>query len=140
MVSADKIWIESGTVDLELNAIAASIDYRQFLLSDKLESYIDYRITYPEWSGINYIVNATLGLRYSFIDFQLMAYDALIMAKLRRQPRDAVLIHSDQGSQYGSHDYMAFIEANNFIPSMSRRGTVMTMRLLKAFLRHLRSK
>ena len=55
------------------------------------------------------------------IDRHLMI-DALLMAKLRRQPRDAVLIHSDQGSQYGSHDYTAFMEANNFIPSMSRRG------------------
>lgn len=69
MVSADKIWIESGAVDLELNAIAAVIDYRQFLLSDRLESYMDYRITYPDWSGINYIVNATLGLRYSFTHY-----------------------------------------------------------------------
>lgn len=33
-----------------------------------------------------------------------LVIDALLMAKLRRQPRDAVLIHSDQGSQYGSHD------------------------------------
>ena len=51
-----------------------------------------------------------------------LVIDALLMAKLRRQPKDAVLIHSDQGSQYGSHDYTAFMEANNFIPSMSRRG------------------
>lgn len=51
-----------------------------------------------------------------------LVIDALLMAKLRRQPRDPVLIHSDQGSQYGSHDYAAFMEANNFIPSMSRRG------------------
>lgn len=69
MLSADKIWIRSGAIDLELNAIAAGIDYRQFLLSDRLESYIDYRITYPDWSGIDYIVNSTLGLRYSFTHY-----------------------------------------------------------------------
>lgn len=69
MVSADKIRIRSGSVDLELNAIAAGIDYRQFFLSDRLESYIDYRITYPDWNGIDYIVNSTLGLRYSFTHY-----------------------------------------------------------------------
>lgn len=68
-VSADKVWLKSGAVDLQLNAIAASIDYRQFLLRDRLESYIDYRITYPDWSGIDYIVNSTLGLRYSFTHY-----------------------------------------------------------------------
>ncbi len=51
-----------------------------------------------------------------------LVIDALLMAKLRRQPRDSVLIHSNQGSQYGSHDYKAFMDANNFILSMSRRG------------------
>lgn len=69
MLSADKIWIRGGAIELELNAIAAGLDYRQFLLSERLESYIDYRITYPDWSGIDYIVNSTLGLRYSFTHY-----------------------------------------------------------------------
>jgi hypothetical protein len=69
MLSADKIWIKGGTIELELDAIAAGLDYRQFLLSERLESYIDYRITYPDWSGIDYIVNSTLGLRYSFTHY-----------------------------------------------------------------------
>jgi putative transposase len=33
-----------------------------------------------------------------------------------------VLVHSDQGSQYGSHDYLAFLAAHGLVPSMSRRG------------------
>jgi len=32
------------------------------------------------------------------------------------------MVHSDQGSQYGSANYLAFMKANNLIPSMSRRG------------------
>ena len=47
---------------------------------------------------------------------------ALMMAIWRRQPKDKVLVHSDQGSQYGSSDYLAFLKANNLEPSMSRRG------------------
>lgn len=47
---------------------------------------------------------------------------ALLMAVWKRQPKQAVLVHSDQGSQYGSADYLAFMRANNLVPSMSRRG------------------
>jgi len=47
---------------------------------------------------------------------------ALMMAVLQRQPTEKVLVHSDQGSQYGSADYLAFLKANNLEPSMSRRG------------------
>ena len=47
---------------------------------------------------------------------------ALMMAVWQRQPKGEVLVHSDQGSQYGSSDYLAFMTANNLKPSMSRRG------------------
>ena len=48
---------------------------------------------------------------------------ALLMAVWSRQPKDPVLVHSDQGSQYGSADYPAFMRQNNLEPSMSRRGS-----------------
>ena len=47
---------------------------------------------------------------------------ALLMAVWSRQPKDPVLVHSDQGSQYGSADYLAFMRQNNLEPSISRRG------------------
>lgn len=49
-------------------------------------------------------------------------YVALLMAVMTRQPDESLLVHSDQGSQYGSVDYLAFMKANNLEPSMSRRG------------------
>jgi len=51
-----------------------------------------------------------------------LVMDAILMAKLRRQPKEKVLLHSDQGSQYGSHDCVSFLKDNNMMPSMSRRG------------------
>jgi len=51
-----------------------------------------------------------------------LVINALLMAVWSRQPADTVLVHSDQGSQYGSADYLAFMKANNLEPSMSRRG------------------
>ncbi|WP_193330725.1 IS3 family transposase [Pseudoalteromonas ulvae] len=47
---------------------------------------------------------------------------ALLMAVYQRRPEQSVLVHSDQGSQYGSADYLAFMKEHNLIPSMSRRG------------------
>lgn len=47
---------------------------------------------------------------------------ALMMAIYQRRPKQSVLVHSDQGSQYGSADYLAFMNEHNLVPSMSRRG------------------
>lgn len=47
---------------------------------------------------------------------------ALLMAVWRRTPKDRVLIHSDQGSQFTSRDWASFLRAHNLEHSMSRRG------------------
>ncbi len=43
---------------------------------------------------------------------------ALLMPVWRRQPNSSVIVHSDQGSQYTSEDYQAFLMANNLTSSM----------------------
>jgi putative transposase len=48
--------------------------------------------------------------------------DALLMAVWKRKPKSRVIVHSDQGSQYGSDDWLRFCKAHNLDPSMSRRG------------------
>jgi putative transposase len=45
-----------------------------------------------------------------FIDRHFVI-NVLLMAVWTRQPTDAVLVHSGQGSQYGSADYLAFMKA-----------------------------
>ena len=47
---------------------------------------------------------------------------ALLMAVWRRKPKNRVLIHSDQGSQFTSMDWASFLKAHNLEHSMSRRG------------------
>jgi len=49
-----------------------------------------------------------------------LAIDALLMAIWRRKLKNPVLVHSDQGSQYGSDDWRRFCKANHLDPSMSR--------------------
>jgi len=48
--------------------------------------------------------------------------NALLMVVGKRQPKEPVLVHSDQGSQFGSADYLAFLKVNNLKPSTSRQG------------------
>ena len=48
--------------------------------------------------------------------------DALIMAKWQRQPKAGLIVHSDQGVQYASHQYRRLLKLNGFIGSMSKKG------------------
>jgi putative transposase len=50
-----------------------------------------------------------------------LVINALMMAVYQRWPTQSVLVHTDQGSQYGSADYLAFLNEHNLVPSMSRR-------------------
>jgi putative transposase len=51
-----------------------------------------------------------------------LVIDALLMALWRRKPTGEVIVHSDQGSQYGSDEWQRFCKAHCLLPSMSRRG------------------
>ncbi len=48
--------------------------------------------------------------------------NALQMAIWRRKRPQGVIVHSDRGSQYCSHDYQKLLADNNLICSMSKRG------------------
>ncbi|EMD0830628.1 IS3 family transposase [Morganella morganii] len=48
--------------------------------------------------------------------------NALLMAIWRRNPLKQVLVHSDQGSQYTSHEWPSFLKSHGLEGSMSRRG------------------
>ena len=64
--------------------------------------------------------------------------DALLMAVWRRKPKNRVLVHSDQGSQYGSFDCRKFLERHNLEPSMSRRGNCWDNAVAESFFSSLK--
>lgn len=64
--------------------------------------------------------------------------DALMMAVWRRKPKSQVLIHSDQGSQFGSDDWRRFCTAHNLQPSMSRRGNCWDNAVVESFFSSLK--
>jgi putative transposase len=67
-----------------------------------------------------------------------LVLNALLMAVWRRKPQSLVTIHSDQGSQYTSHDWQAFLDANNLQASMSRRGNCHDNAVAESFFQLLK--
>ena len=51
-----------------------------------------------------------------------LVIDALQMALWRRKPPRGLIVHSDRGSQYCSHDYQHLFSIHGLICSMSKRG------------------
>jgi len=64
--------------------------------------------------------------------------DALLMAVWRRSPSDEVIIHSDQGSQFGSDEWNRFCEEHKLAPSMSRRGNCYDNAAVESFFSTLK--
>jgi putative transposase len=59
--------------------------------------------------------------------------DALLMAVWRRGPADALLHHSDQGSQYTSEDFQRLLHDLGVTCSMSRSGNVWDNAVMESF-------
>jgi len=66
-----------------------------------------------------------------------LVLDAVLMAVRRRRPKKGI-IHSHQGSQYGSDDWQRFCRTNGLIPSMSRRGNCWDNAVAESFFSSLK--
>lgn len=67
-----------------------------------------------------------------------LVLDALLMAMWRRKPRQSVIVHSDQGSQYGSGEWQQFCQSHRLQPSMSRRGNCWDNAVAESFFSSLK--
>jgi len=68
-----------------------------------------------------------------------LVMDALLMAILRRGRPEAVLHHSDQGSQYTSEDFQRLLESHGITCSMSRRGNCWDNAAMESFFSTLKT-
>ncbi len=66
-----------------------------------------------------------------------LVMDALMMAVRERGPSETI-VHSDQGSQYGSDDWLRFCRTNGLKPSMSRRGNCWDNAVAESFFLSLK--
>ncbi len=66
-----------------------------------------------------------------------LVLNAVLMAVRRRRPRDT-LIHSDQGTQFGSDAWRRFCRSNPLEPSMSRKGNCWDNAVVESFFSSLK--
>ncbi|HDS2645522.1 IS3 family transposase [Klebsiella aerogenes] len=64
--------------------------------------------------------------------------NTLLMAVWRRNPQKQVLVHSDQGSQYTSHEWQSFLKSHGLEGSMSRRGNCHDNAVAESFFQLLK--
>ena len=68
-----------------------------------------------------------------------LAVNALLMAVWRRKPTNTVVVHSDQGSQFTSHEWREFLTDHNLEASMSRRGNCNDNAVAESFFHLIRT-
>ncbi len=67
-----------------------------------------------------------------------LVLNALLMAVWARNPTSTVTVHSDQGSQYTSHDWQSFLKTHGLEGSMSRRGNCHDNAVAESFFQLLK--
>ncbi|SFQ41125.1 putative transposase [Variovorax sp. 770b2] len=118
---------------------------RRFIVSEPNQSWvtdITYIRTHEGWLYLSVVIDLfsrhvigwSMGHR---IDTEL-ALNALLMALWRRQPKATVTVHSDQGSQFTSHDWQGFLRDHNLVSSMSRRGNCHDNAVAESFFQLLK--
>jgi putative transposase len=64
--------------------------------------------------------------------------DPLTMAIWQRQPKAGLIVHSDQGVQYASHQYRRLLKLNDLIGSMSKKGCCWDNAVVESFFGSLK--
>ena len=103
---------------------------------------ITYIRTYEGWLYLTVVIDlysrAVVGWSMNSTMATELVLDALMMAVWRRRPKTPVMIHSDQGSQFGSDDFNRWCKDNQLVPSMSRRGNCWDNAVAESFFSSLK--
>jgi putative transposase len=67
-----------------------------------------------------------------------LALQALLAAVWRRKPKQKVMIHSDQGSQFTGKEWQSFLSKHNLVASMSRRRNCHDNTVAESFFQPLK--
>ena len=117
---------------------------RQFTVTQPNKAWVT-DITYIRtWQGWLYLAvvmdlfsRKIVGWSASATVNRELVLDAVMMAVRRRRPR-CTIIHSDQGSQYGSDAWRRFCRSSHLEPSMSRRGNCWDNAVAESFFSSLK--
>ncbi len=112
---------------------------RQFTVIRANQVWVIDIIYIRTWQGWLYLAGGNVvGWSMKLTLSRELALDALMMAVWRCKPDSEVIVHSDQGSQYGSDDWRRSCRANNLAPSMSRRGNCWDNAVAESFFSSLK--
>ena len=104
---------------------------------------ITYIRTYEGWLYLAVVLDlhsrAVVGWSMGSRMHTSLVLDALTMAVWRRKPKGSVIIHSDQGSQFGSDEFNRWCKDNRLSPSMSRRGNCWDNAVAESFFSNLKT-
>ena len=103
---------------------------------------ITYIRTYEGWLYLTVVIDlysrAVVGWSMNATMATELVLNALMMAVWRRRPKAPVMIHSDQGSQFGSDDFNRWCKDNHLVPSMSRRSNCWDNAVAESFFSSLK--
>ena len=118
---------------------------RQFTVSSPDQAWvtdITYLRTWQGWLYLAVVIDLysrkVVGWSMKPTLARELVVDALLMAIWRRKPGGDVIVHSDQGSQYGSDEWQRFCRAHGLKPSMSRRGNCWDNAVAESFFSSLK--
>ena len=129
-----------------INAIAPNILDRQFHAVAPNRKWIadfTYIWTAEGWLYVAAVIDLfsrrVVGWSMSATMTAQLVTDALLMAIWRRGKPDALLHHSDQGSQYTSEQFRLLMQDNGVTCSMSRSGNVWDNAAMESFFSTLKT-
>ena len=103
---------------------------------------ITYIRTYQGWSYLAVVIDLfsrrVVGWSMQSRMTTDLVLQALMMAVWRRKPQYKVTIHSDQGSQFTSGEWLSFLAQHNLEASMSRRGNCYDNAVAESFFQLLK--
>ena len=125
-------------------ALVPNLVKRNFTISQRDRVWVT-DITYVRtWEGWLYVAvvldlfsRKVIGWAARQTIHRELVLDAIMMAVRQRSP-NRTIVHSDQGSQYGSDDWRRFCRSNKLEPSMSRRGNCWDNAVAESFFSSLK--
>ncbi|MDU0355257.1 IS3 family transposase [Paraglaciecola aquimarina] len=119
---------------------------REFDVSQPDEAYaadITYVWTREGWLYLAVVIDLysrkVVGWSMSSRMKAKLVVDALRMAIWQRKPKSGLIVHTDRGSQYASHEYRKLLNAHGLIGSMSKKGDCWDNAVVESFFGSLKN-
>jgi putative transposase len=132
--------------DRQLETVPANLLDRQFAAERPNQKWIadfTYLWTAEGWLYVAAVIDLfsrrVVGWSMSAAMTAQLVTDALLMAVWRRGKPDALLHHSDQGSQYTSEQFQRLMADHGIVCSMSRSGNVWDNAAMESFFSSLKT-